>query len=206
MSSTGPAPLRKKKPGFGCQCSMPWDMIAATADNGRPILPPSMARRAVWYPAPRIVSRRRADAETTPLGGGKGSFAVRDCRRQRLLAVDVLAGFKRGERYFGVRLGNGQVEDDVDIVALQKIGDADGNDAMTVGLTLGGLGVDVGAGDDVNVAKELRVDEVDFGDVAAADDPTPRLMTTSLATTSSWSRCSRARTGRSRLDCRARRS
>ncbi len=82
---------------------------------------------------------RRSDAETTLLGGGKDLFAVRDRRRQWLLAVDVLSGFERGERHFGVRLGNGQVENDVDIVALQKIGDTGGDDAMTVSLTLGCL-------------------------------------------------------------------
>jgi hypothetical protein len=113
---------------------------------------------------PRAKNRvgRRADAETTPLGGGKDSFAIQDGRRQRLLAVNVLSAFERGERHFSVRLGNGQVEDDVNVVALQKIGDTGGDDAMTVSLPLGSLHVDVGAGDNANVAKELRVDEVDF--------------------------------------------
>src|SRR5262249_26798876 len=62
------------------------------------------------------------------------------------------------------------VEDNVDVIALQKFDDAASHHAMTISLPFGRCRIEIGAPDDPNIAKALRVDEVDLGDVAATDD------------------------------------
>ena len=91
-------------------------------------------------------------------------------RRQRLLRVDVLARLDRGERDFGMRFGNGEIEHDVDVVAPEQRVHRPRLYRKTPRLALGGRRVDVGAGGESDVAKQRGVVEIDAGDVAAADE------------------------------------
>ena len=56
MSRIGPPPGWKKKPGFGCQCSMPCDIRVHEPARMDPTLPSSTISRAKRPPAPRNVS------------------------------------------------------------------------------------------------------------------------------------------------------
>ena len=78
MSNTGPAPGRKKKPGLGCQCSIPCDITAASPVSGLPIAPASMSARASSDAGAEHRVRRHADPKPFRLGGSEDRHAVGD--------------------------------------------------------------------------------------------------------------------------------
>ena len=114
--------------------------------------------------------RRRADAQPFRPGGGDNCLAIGDRGGDRFLGIDVLAGFDRLERHRGVGLRNGEIQHDIDVVALEKVVHASRWDRVARGLPACRLGAEIGAGGEDDVAKARRVQEIDVGNIAAADN------------------------------------
>ena len=100
---------------------------------------------------------RRADAQPLRLRPGHDREAVGDRYGERLFGIDVLSRVERPERHVGMGVGNGEVEDDVDVVAPEQFVDASRLDRVTLGLPRSGLRIEVRAGGDDDVAEARRV-------------------------------------------------
>ena len=122
---------------------------------------------------PRAQKGVRGAAGTQVLRPGEGGQrrAVLAVGRQRLLAVDVLAGLEGLAADRGVRGGDRQVDDDLDLRFSQQF-----LDGISLGkVVLRGLRpragkVQVRAGGDLEVVELVDVPAIDAADVAAADD------------------------------------
>ena len=89
---------------------------------------------------------------------------------QRLLRIDVFAGFKRLNRHPGVRLRHRQVDDETDVGIGQKLVDGAGAHAVSGGLLPRPVGVDVRAGDHFQAVKPSAVLQVNLADENVRDD------------------------------------
>ncbi len=81
----------------------------------------------------------------------------------------MLARLDPLERYLGVGLRNGEIQHDIDVVALQDVRHASRVDRVASGLPLRGVRIEIGAGGKNDVSKARCVLEIDVRDVAAAD-------------------------------------
>ena len=84
MSNSGPAPLANRNSGLGWKMSGPTYCMIVCADNGSPMSPRAMARRAVCTPGPSTVSG--ATPTSSPAASACSS-------RARPLARSTLIGF-----------------------------------------------------------------------------------------------------------------
>ena len=170
MSSSGPAPSRKKMSGSGCQASCPPASIVAETPSGRPIEPLSISERASWKAPPRKTSG--AQPTRRPLRVGEVEELGRRGRRhrERLLRVHVLARLERGPRHIGVDRGRREVQDDVHVPAGEEIVDRGRREAVRGRERLAPERVTVGARDDLEAVERRRVLGIRVADHAAADD------------------------------------
>ena len=106
--------------------------------TGRPIAPSSIALRAVWCPPPRKVSG--AQPTRRPLLRRQVHDLARlgDVHAERLLGMDMLAGVENRQADVGVGQRHGQVDHDLDVVALQQLVDPHRGHAERRALLLGG--------------------------------------------------------------------
>jgi len=115
--------------------------------------------------------RGAADAEVFLAGEGDergGGVAVDG---EGFFVINGFAVVEGVEGYLGVGGGDGEVEDDVDFLALEELlRGEDGGDFEGGGLCLGAGGVEIGEGDDFQVREAGGIAEVDRADVAAADE------------------------------------
>ena len=148
---------------------MPCDITAASPVSGSADGAGVDERARFLDPGAEHRVRRRADAQPFRLGGGDNRDAVGDRGRQRLLGIDVLARLDRRERYLGVGLGDGEIEHDIDVVALQKVLHASRVDRIALGLPVCGVRAEIGAGGEDDVPETQPVLEIDVGNIAAAD-------------------------------------
>lgn len=112
---------------------------------------------------------RRADAKPSRLGGSDDCDAVGDRGGQRLFGIDMLARLDRLERYLRVGLRNGEIQDNIDVVALQDVRHGSRVDHVAFGLPLRGVRIEIGAGGKDDVSKARCVLEIDVRNVAAPD-------------------------------------
>ena len=87
-----------------------------------------------------------------------------------LALAPALVHAERAPRHLGVRGGDRQVQDDVDLVAREKLVDGGGAHAERVGTGPRRARIDVGAEAHLDVAEHRGEREVALGDVAATDD------------------------------------
>ena len=98
--------------------------------------------------------RRAADDDAGRPRGVQHLPGLRRRGRERLLAVDGLAGGDGRQGDLGVRGGDGQVQHEFDVVGGQQVVDRERADAVVrVGDCLRPGGVQVGDGDEVDVAR-----------------------------------------------------
>jgi len=119
--------------------------------------------------APLSISRR--DAQSLRVGGLQQLHAAGPVERERLLAPHVLA---RGERLQGdldVHLGEGEVDDDLDVVIGEQLGDGTRvRHAERCRLVACTLFVDVGDEPHREVRERREIREVFGADHTGADD------------------------------------
>jgi len=95
-------------------------------------------------------------------------------RCQRLLPIDALAGRDGPERHVGVRGGNGQVKDEVDVVGGQQFVHRHRPDAVVVLChRLGAGGVQVRHGHESDLLQLAEVGKILGDDCTATDDSYP---------------------------------
>lgn len=98
-------------------------------------------------------------------------LAVRSCCCERLFSVDGFTRRNGLKRDPGVRVGDGQVDDDLDLwIGQQLVYGACFWNAELPGLATGALQIDVGAGDNLQNVEEAGRFEIDGADIAASDD------------------------------------
>ena len=68
-------------------------------------------------------------------------------------------------------LGNGEIEHDIDVVALEKFLHASRLDRVALGLPACGLRAEIGAGGEDDVPETRPVLKIDVGNIAAAYKP-----------------------------------
>lgn len=95
--------------------------MKAVAATGVPSSPASSTARAVCTPVPRTVSGAQPTRPPACFGRVEDGSGLSRGRGQGLLAVDVLARGDRGMGDLGVGGGDGQVEDEVDVVGRAQL-------------------------------------------------------------------------------------
>jgi len=105
------------------------------------------------------------------VGGIQDGLAVCSCCGERLFAVYGFARCDGLKRNPGVRVGDGEIDDDLDLWIGQQLlyGACFGNAVLTC-LAARALQIDVGAGDDLQNVEEAGRFEIDGADIAASDD------------------------------------
>ena len=119
---------------------------------------------------------RRADAQ--PFGARRLNqlLAFGKDDAERLFRIDVLARFDRAQANLNVRLGDGEVEDDVDRgigkqgIQLHRL------EAKLVGARLGSSRVHIGYGTNIEHRKILRCLEIGGRDIPQSDDANTHLI------------------------------
>ena len=169
MSSSGPAPWAKRKPGFGCHRSGPWVWNAVCANIGSPMTPAAMARRALWKPGPSSVSGAApirtpaafacSSSAAAPSRSRPSGFSDQTCL-PAAIAADVTSMWASGV----VRLttsSHAGVGQDVRAAAVR-------GDAVLLGLGAGPVGDEVADDQHLDVRERVQVLQV-----GVADDPDP---------------------------------
>ncbi len=102
---------------------------------------------------------------------GKGALTIGALHGQRLFDVDVLPGFQRHQVDLGVRLGDRQVDDDLNLRVVQQFVNRAGlRHAELGGARLRPRHVNIGARDHVQDGECAASLEIGRADVAAPDD------------------------------------
>ena len=119
-------------------------MKKALPATGVPIAPSSISLRAVWWPPPRKVSGAQPTRRFFCRREVHHLARLGDVDAERLFRMDVLAGIEHGQADVGVGQRHGQVDHDLDVVALQQLIDAHRRHAELGAALLGGLAAHVG--------------------------------------------------------------
>ncbi len=115
--------------------------------------------------------RGAADQEPPGFGQGQHPLAVLSVHGEGLLAVGGLARLQSGQRHLGVRVGDGEVDRDLNLRVGKELLDAARPGHPEVGrLGLCPLGHHVGAGDDIEDLEPLPRAKVRSADVPTSDD------------------------------------
>ncbi len=115
--------------------------------------------------------RRRGDAQSRSVGRVEQLASALPVERERLLAPDVLAGRESLERHLDVHFGNGEVDDDLDGVVGEQLGDGTrARNAEGSRLAACPLLIDVGDEAHVEVGELREVLEILGADHTGADD------------------------------------
>ena len=145
--------------------------MTTDAVSGVPIAPASSSRRAVCRPGPRNVSGAQPTRRPAASACAISASADGEIGGDRLLVEDVLAGGERGRGDLGVRGGHGEVDDQLDVVAGERLLEgAVAGDAVALGLRARELGAQVGDEAHVEVGVAEHVRQVLVADRAGADD------------------------------------
>ncbi len=113
---------------------------------------------------------RAADAQPLRLGQRLQRQPVLERQDQRLFGIDVLAGLERGLADREMRVGDRQVDDEVDFRVREQLLDGLGADAVFLRAGFGRRRIDVGAGPHLEAAEQRREAEIGGRDIAASDD------------------------------------
>ncbi len=113
---------------------------------------------------------RAADGEVFRGRESAQLLALGQRQHQRLFGIDMLAGFEDPLGNREMRIGDGQVDDDVDLRIGQKFVDRLGAHAIFLRAQRRGLRVDIRAGADLDAPEEGGELEIGHGDMAASDD------------------------------------
>ena len=170
MSSSGPAPSRKKMSGSGCQASCPPASIVAETPSGRPIEPLSISERASWKAPPRKTSGAQPTRRPVRSARSRSSAAAAADIASGFSEYTCLPDFERGPRHIGVDRGRREVQDDVHVPAGEEIVDRGRREPVRGRERLAPERVTVGARDDLEAVERRRVLGVRVADHAAADD------------------------------------
>ena len=114
--------------------------------------------------------RCRTDAQPLLLGPFLEVEPFLDRQHERLFRIDVLAGLQHRLRHFIMHGRNGEVDDDVDLVVLEKVVGRLGAELELLRPHLRRIHVDIRAGAHLDAAKQRRQREIRLRDVAAADN------------------------------------
>ena len=118
MSSSGPAPSRKKMSGSGCHASWPPASMVAETARGLPMSPQAVDQRARLL---KCLRRGRCPAGAHATRSPRASASVSSSAAsaasmgERLLRVDVLPRLERGAGHPRMGGGRGEVQHDVDL-------------------------------------------------------------------------------------------
>jgi hypothetical protein len=120
--------------------------------------------------------RRAADTQAFGLGQVHDLARLGHAHAQRLLGMDMLAGVENRQAHVGVRQRHGQVDHDLDVVALQQLVDPHCRHAERRGLFLGGGAAHVGDRAQFEIGEALRRLEIGCADDPTADDAKSNLL------------------------------
>ena len=145
-------------------------MKKAVPATGLPIAPSSISLARGLVAAAEEGVRCAADAQALGRGQVHDLARLGHVDAERLLGVDMLAGVEDRQADVGMGQRHGQVDHDLDVVALQQLVDPHRGHAERGRPLLGGGAAHVGDRAQLQIGEALRGLQIGRADDAAADD------------------------------------